>query len=200
MELEWVGDAWGWFTTSRVAALSAVAASVVGIRTFQRNRRDSKSRSRPMVGAELQSIPYVDGILLLVVKNYGQAVARNVRVDFDPPLPTDGPEDHSLPYLARRYDRTIATMMPGAEFSNVYWDGDEDHVPSQLTVTITSESADTNLFGRPDRYRDKFVLDVDVFMDGTSVESTATPHGQRKKLTRAVEAIAKVADTKFRPQ
>lgn len=155
-----------------------------------------------MVGAELQSIPYVDGILLLVVKNHGQAVARNVQVLFDPGLPADEPEHgrgSSLPYLARRYDRVIATMMPGTEFSNVYWDGDEEHVPRQLTVTITSGSADTNLFGRPDRYRDTFVLDVDVFMDGTSVESTATPHGQMKKLTRAVGVIAKVADPHFNP-
>lgn len=196
MNLAWVGDLWSWFNAARVASLGAVVAAVAAVAALQRSMRDSRSRSRPMVGAELVADRYADGIAHLVVRNFGPSVARNVRVTFDPPLAAlDGLDEErsSIPFIARRYANPIATLVPGAELRNIYWDGDED-APRVLTVKIQCESADGSWFRRPDRYMDWFILDVGVLESGTSVTSSAAPEEVLKNIAGSLRSIAKHAD------
>ena len=191
--LDTVGSMWGWFTTGRVAATAAAAASVVGIQTFRRNKRDSQSRSRPMVGAELVPDPYANGTAHLVVRNYGPSVARDVRVTFDPPMPENPVERSMAPFIANRYKDPIPTLMPGSELRNVwpFEDDDDGGLPERVTVTIESKSADTGFFGKPDNYRDEFVLDINVLKHGTTVSSTASPDGRLKTINESLKTIAK---------
>lgn len=194
MAIEWIGDAWGWFTTGRLQTISAVSAASVGIATLQRARRSSKSQARPMVGAELRIVPYTSGTLELVVKNYSDVVARNVRVSFDPELgvhPERAEQDQRV-FISNRYAAQIDTMMPGFELSNTYSIKDETldtDPPERVTVTITSESADTNFFGQRDKYTDSFVLDRTLFENHTYSTSSSSPHGQMNKLIKAVEGV-----------
>src|SRR4051794_36626263 len=111
----WLNDFFDWWTTQRVAAgtavvaaAAAVTAATSGVRTLRQNRRDSKARSRPMVAAELREIPYVKGTQILVVRNYGPSIARNVRVKFDPEIPDpDDPSTSVTPFLKRRYAKPV---------------------------------------------------------------------------------------------
>ncbi|WP_159080292.1 COG1361 family protein [Nocardia suismassiliense] len=58
------------------------------------------------------------------VTNVGPSIARNVRVSFDPPLPTHGKTlagtPSLLPYLRRRYSKPIAAWPPGYTLKNEY--------------------------------------------------------------------------------
>lgn len=191
--LDSVGSVWGWFTTARVASAAAAAASVVGIQTFRRSQRDSKSRSRPMVGAELRPDEYASGTAHMVIRNYGQAVARDVKVTFRPPLPETNDISTMIPFIEKRYALPISTLMPGTELSNVWPHESEDDngVPERVTVVIESLSADTGLLGRPDKYRDEFILDINVIKQGTHVTSTASPDGRLKTISESLKTIAK---------
>lgn len=89
MSGDWLGEFFDWWTTQRVSATAAVVATAAGVtaatsgvRTLRQNRRDSKARSRPVVAAELREVPYVKTSEILVVRNYGPSIARNVRVRF----------------------------------------------------------------------------------------------------------------------
>ncbi|MFC7448676.1 hypothetical protein [Rhodococcus daqingensis] len=190
MDLGWFGDAWGWFNTARVASLGAVVAATVAVLALQRSMRDSRSRARPMVAAELVPDRYADGVAHLVVRNFGPSLAKNVRVAFDPPLHQVDAEDASLRYIERRYSSLVATLVPGAELRNVYWDADRT-MPPPVTVTLECESADGRWYRRPDRYRDEFVLDAEVIRHGTYVTSPADPKESLKAIAKAMKSIAR---------
>src|SRR5450830_287225 len=120
MDFSWIGDFWSWWTVARVGAAAgvlgataAIAGATSGIRTLRQNRKDSKARSRPMVAAELRDVKYSEATQILIIRNYGPSIARNVRVSFDPPLPD--PEDPSTsvtPFLKNRYSKVIQVLTP----------------------------------------------------------------------------------------
>ena len=105
---------------------------------------------------------------LLVVKNYGPTIARNVKVTFDPVIPDD-PEAKILSFRTARYAKPIPTLTPGMELDGVWYmltlNGAQlvpaEPTPDPCTVTITYESSD----GTP--YTDTFVLDVSIIANRT---------------------------------
>lgn len=141
-----------------VSSFAAIWSATNGNRTLQRSDRDSQARTRPMVAAELRDEPYAVATQLLVIKNYGPTIARNVQVTFDPPLgaPAPGKAYESVAsFLKNRYAKPIPALMPGMELDNIYFDGDEEGMnrepfPDQVTVTIELDAQDEK------HYVDKF--------------------------------------------
>lgn len=129
MDWGWLHDFLDWWNTQRVAAaaaavgaVAAASAATIGNRTLRQNRRDSRSRSRPMVAAELRDEPYADATQILVIRNYGPSIARNVRVSFDPPIPDPvDPSSSGTPFLKKRYANPIPVLTPGMGLDNVYY-------------------------------------------------------------------------------
>ncbi len=203
MGWDWLSDFIDWWTTQRVAAGAAVIASgaavtaaISGVRTFRQSRRDSKGRNRPMVAAELREVPYVKGTQILVVRNYGPSIARDVRVTFEPEIPD--PDDASIsvtPFLKRRYAKPVPVLTPGMELDNVYFSGaqeggswvNREPTPEQVTVTIAYEN-DTG-----DRFVDEFPLDTNLIRNRTYSESSGSPEAQMKMLARSVKTLADLA-------
>ncbi|TCK27183.1 hypothetical protein [Pseudonocardia endophytica] len=178
-----------------VAAGAGVVAAFSGVRTLRQARRDSTARSRPMLAAELRIVPYVQGSLKLVVKNYGPSIAKNVWVTFQPLLPDPSPEIASqsvTPFLKRRYSRKIATLTPGMELENIYYSGrpgpdgifvNFEPLPDQVTVRLVYE--DTS--GRS--YRDVFHLDTQLFHDMTIATSSGAPDAKIKEIAGTLKKI-----------
>ena len=203
MSWAWLGDFVAWWTTQRVAAGASVFASCAamiaaasGVRTLRQSRRDSKARSRPMVAAELRDVPNVKGTQILVVRNYGPAIARNVRVSFEPEIPDpQDPATSVTPFLKRRYAFPIPVLTPGMELDNVYFSGQQEGgsmvnrepTPDQTTVTIAYEN-DTG-----DEFVDAFPLDTGLIRNRTYVESSASPEAQLKALAKSVKTLADIA-------
>lgn len=203
MSWNWLSDFFDWWTTQRVAAGAtvvaagaAVTAAASGVRTLGQNRRDSKGRSRPMVAAELREVQYVKGTQILVVRNYGPSIARNVQVSFDPEIPD--PEDPSTsmtPFLKRRYANALPVLTPGMELDNIYFSGqpegaswvNREPTPDQVTVTITYDN------DAGDGFTDEFPLDTNLIRNRTYTESSTSPEAQMKVLAKSVKTLADVA-------
>jgi hypothetical protein len=189
------GQGWADPTTiwTALGSLATVAAAVVAIWTLVALKQDSADRTRPVVIAELNYAVLSDHAELLV-RNVGPSVARNVRVDFVPPLPDpeDGGSEAEVgvltPFLQRRYSRVIPTLAPGMRLSNFYQDaeGSEEPVPDDFTVTI-SYSDD-----RGRKYVDSFELSMFTLRDQTvSRPSNSDPAGIQRRWVSALEAIAR---------
>ncbi|MGL5824949.1 MAG: hypothetical protein ACRCYU_09050 [Nocardioides sp.] len=203
MDFYWLTDFLEWWTPPRVsagaavvAACAAVIAAASGIRTLRQNRRDSKARNRPMVAAELREVPYVQGTQILVVRNYGPTIARNVRVSFDPEIPDpENPSASMTPFLKRRYATPVPVLTPGMELDNIYFSGEQqdggwtnrEPTSEQVTVTIKYEN-DTG-----EAFTDVFPLDTNLIRNRTYTKSSAAPEAQLKKLATAAKTLAKLA-------
>lgn len=97
---------WADATTTWTAfgALATVAAAVVAIWTLVALKRDSLDRTRPVMLAELRAAILTHDAEF-IVRNVGQSVACNVRVEFDPPLPVLEGDDAlglATPFLRAR--------------------------------------------------------------------------------------------------
>ena len=186
-----IGDAWSWFTTARVAAAAAVVAlcvalftASVGVRTLRQARRDSKARSRPMLSAELRGVPDSPS-QMLVIRNYGPSIARDVRVTFEPPIEMpENPARLVTPYLLKRYAAPIRVMTPGMELDNLYFLAEigpdrkyisKEPLPDTVTVKVAYKSDDG------DPYSDEFPLDVKLLQQRTLVTPSGSPEGQAKQ-------------------
>ncbi|MGW4056853.1 hypothetical protein ACWEGE_01170 [Amycolatopsis sp. NPDC004747] len=180
-----------------VSSCAAIWSATNGNRTLKRSDRDSQARTRPMVAAELREVPYVRGTQILVIKNYGPAVARDVVVTFDPPLPDPLPDaaHKSLGvFLKARYEKPVPTLVPGMELDNIYFDGIDDHdggwknndpFPDAFTVTISSTAPDG------ERYTDRFALDVGLIRNRTFATSSRHPEERLTQAVKHLDAISK---------
>jgi hypothetical protein len=148
-----------------------------------------------MVAAELRDDRYARATQLLVVRNYGPSIAKNVRVTFDPPIPD--PQDPStsvMPYLKQRYSTPIATMTPGMELDNIYFTGrreggdwvNGESTPDRVSVTVAYERTDG------DPYVDVFHLNTDLIRQRTYATSSTAPEQQGKEIIKILKGIEKV--------
>lgn len=186
---DWAAPATTW---TAFGSIATVSAAVVAIFTLMSIKQDSADRTRPMIIAELKHAVLTSSCELLI-RNVGQSVARNVKVDFDPPLPdpVDGGGEERLgvltPYLQRRYSRVIPTFPPGMVMDNYYQGAEgEEPVPDDFTVTISYE--DTH--GR--EYRDAYELTMAAVRDQSGrYPSSRDDDGMRRRWVNALEAIAR---------
>lgn len=153
-----------------------------------------------MLAAELRGVPYSPS-QMLVIRNYGPSIARDVRVTFEPPIEMPkNPAGLVTPHLLKRYAAPIPVMTPGMELDNLYFvaepgpDGkyvSKEPLPDTVTVKIAYKSDD----GQP--YRDDFPLDVQLHRLRTLATPSNSPEGQAKQalqylkqVTRALEDLA----------
>jgi hypothetical protein len=88
-----------------------------------------------------------------VIENLGQSVAKNVKVNFDPPLPDlagAAAAGKVTPHLQRRYENIIPTIPPRRQLFNIYSIGvpdaggilrNDEPTPEEVTITINYEDA-----------------------------------------------------------
>ena len=181
-----------------VTAFATIAAALVAIFTLRALRSDSSDRTRPLMTAELRPVPLLRGRSELVISNGGASVAKNVQVDFDPPLPDlngPGAAGKMTPFLRRRYSKPITTWTPGMRFSNVYFAGvpgdngtfmNNEPLPDEFTVTIQYEDAHRR------HYSDRYDLSIGAWSDETfSHPGNTDEKGMQKRQIQAIEAIAR---------
>jgi hypothetical protein len=157
-----------------VAAIAAIGTGAIAARTLQQQRNDSIERSRPMVAAELRAAPEPSRIQMLVIKNYGQTIARDVEVDFNPPIPDD-PRARVLSFMKQRYVDPIPVLTPGMELDGVWYmltsgAGNQlvsaEPTPNPCTVTVAYKSSDGT------QYSDAFPLDITILAKRTWASET----------------------------
>ncbi|WP_166905936.1 hypothetical protein [Mycobacterium sp. DL440] len=186
---DWAVPATTW---TAFGSIATVSAAVVAIFTLVSLKQDSADRTRPVLIAELKHAVLTQNSELLI-RNVGQSVARNVKVDFDPPLPdpADGGGEERVgvltPYLQRRYSRVIPTFPPGMAMDNYYQGANDDEpVPDDFTVTISYVDA----HGR--KYTDAYELTMGTLRDQSgSYPGNRDDPGMQRRWVKALEAIAR---------
>lgn len=78
-----IDPAWVTATVAAAGVLVALVTAITGLRSLRQLRIDSRERSRPMMAAEHRKPPYTRGTQVLMIRNYGPSIARNVEVTFD---------------------------------------------------------------------------------------------------------------------
>ncbi|MFD0773961.1 hypothetical protein ACFQZ2_08485 [Streptomonospora algeriensis] len=182
-------------TFAGISALAAIITSAIAAFSLIGSRRDSHDRTRPVITATLRKGPSMShGVTYLVIENAGQSVARDVEIDFDPPLPeyettSDGQPGIVAPILRKRYANPIPILAPGHRLKNIYsyigvgHDGNVEKVPDQFTVHAKYTD------DRNRKYNDSFPLDREVL----GLETQSSPGGSNeptKRQNKAIEAIA----------
>ncbi|MBO1756480.1 hypothetical protein [Allobranchiibius sp. CTAmp26] len=181
-----------------VGTLAAVISTIAAVWGISRTARAAEEASRPVMSAELRTLPLVRGTTVLVVSNRGRALARNVRVQFAPELPpaerSEAAGNVLLAFLSRRFARAYPTIAPGAELRNLYaqvvGNGNREDAPNDLTVHISYEGR-SRRWGGPRVYDDRYDLTLDLFRDSTSTNRNVQSTEDAAKLTaQAVETLA----------
>ncbi|MBB1197789.1 MULTISPECIES: hypothetical protein [Curtobacterium] len=181
-----------------MSALAAIGTAIIAIVTLVSTGLDSRSRTQPVVLAELRYAKNSDTTIDFVVRNLGPTVARDVLVEFDPPLevPKIEPTGAGRPtsYIVKRYEKPIAMLAPGQELSNTWWYGVEqgaqrvnaEPTPDQVTIRIRYR-------GRGWRWiKETYPIDVDIMTLATSTESSSSTKGRIGSIEKSLKTIAQV--------
>lgn len=190
-------EVWTWLNenASGVSAVSVAVTAVIAAGTLIAAARDSAKRSRPYVVAELAPAEHSTTSIVLIVKNYGQAAARQLTVSFDPAVP--GGDDAALSprLIAGRYRRELSHLGPGQALTNTWvtyvaapgkgnelapqWD-----VPATCTVTLRYRR------GRWRWYSERYVLDTEAIGSTSTTVSSDSELGIRKSLAQNAGQLA----------
>jgi len=150
-------------------AVAIIVTAVIAWRTLNATHNDSRARTRPIMVAELRRELLSQGTCLLVLKNLGASVAKDVTVTFESGPPDDLkklPNDNMLKWIYERYATAIQTWAPGWTLSNVIRAGQDDLSP--ITVTVAYEGPDHT------RYQDKYYLHPDHILKETESNPSKT--------------------------
>src|SRR5680860_4204 len=193
--LDWLADLLDPYVAV-ISALATVATAVVAIVALGSTARDSRERSRPMIFAMFREAEHSDSSFELVVKNFGLSAARDLDVEFDPPLSEDDRKDELTDFVAKRYDNPIPLLPPGSELTNTWWGGgiapgsgnelvNRLSTPEEVVVKVTYKG------NRILRYRDEFALSADTIKLKTYTVSSTSMPGRMKTIAESIKTIAK---------
>lgn len=178
-----------------ISALATVATALIAIVALGSTARDSRERSRPMIFAMFREAEHSDSSFELVIKNFGLSAARDLDVQFDPPLSGDDRMDELTDFVAKRYDKQIPLLPPGSELSNTWWGGgiapgggndlvNRLSTPDEVVVKVTYRG------NRILRYRDEFALSADIIKLKTSTVSSTSVPGRMKSIADSMKTMA----------
>jgi hypothetical protein len=179
----WIQDSWhgvthlGSGTWLAWAAWAAIALGVVALlwanRQLNRNRRLAADQVRPHVGMLMEPHPADWHVIELVVRNFGQTAAYDIRFAFPNP-PTvaeyENAADGYADVVELQLPRELPVLAPGQEWRMV-WDSALDR--AEIGTGIESRFTGTVIYyDRPDRprgwrfwQRERLPLETNVVLD-----------------------------------
>lgn len=181
--------------TDVISAFAAIITAIIAIVALGSTARDSRERSRPMIFAMFREAEHSDSSFELVVKNFGTSAARDLVVEFDPPLTEEDRKDELTDFVAKRYDKPIPLLPPGSELTNTWWGGgispgggseltNRLNTPDEVAVSVSYKG------NRFRRYRDKFSLSADTIKLRTYTVSSTSMPGRMKTIAESLKSIA----------
>lgn len=154
-----------------VMAIAIVVTAWYAKGTLNAAKEDSRARTRPVIVAEFRRELLSHGTTLLVLKNLGASVAKDVSVSFDPPAPSAAevkkmPEDQMMKWIFERFAQPVTTWAPGWTISNVIRAGRDELNP--IKVFVKYRGPDSTL------YEDAYFLLPDHVMKETEANPSKT--------------------------
>jgi hypothetical protein len=161
-------------TVSAIAACAQsgllIVAASIAFWQVNEARRLREAQAQPYVVVSLESDPDHPWAISIVVKNIGTTVARNIHLDFDPPLASTLDKDSDrrmIDWIAIRDG--IPTLVPGQSMGMLfdsllsrYADIDSNEFPRKTSVTV-SYTGDITKRERNQPYSYVYDLDFNVY-------------------------------------
>ncbi len=156
----WTDEAQVYLVAAQLVVL--IVAVIFAWRQVREARVLREEQSRPFVVVDIQSDP--GSLVYLEVVNMGTSLARDVRIEIDPPL--ESAIDIPVGKL-KMLSEGIATLAPGKKYRSFFDQGpprNNSDLPMSYvaTVTYTDEKGK-----RP--FKETMSLDLDLYMDMTEV-------------------------------
>lgn len=195
--LNWVRDLLAPYTDF-IATFGVVLTAIIAIIALRSTAKDSRERSRPLVLAMFRLAEHSDHSFEFVVRNFGQSGAKDLRIEFDPPLTTEMRTEQAVDHIAMRYERAIPLLPPTAELSNTWWSGKDRGgvelvnrlgTPDEVVVSVSYRGS------RWRRYRDSFTLHADTIKFTTSQVSSTSIPGRVSAISTSLSALVKVVQS-----
>lgn len=153
----------GWWTTERTSvlinasiALIALVSLLVARRSLRLNRQININANRPMMMAQILMPDYAKETLRLMVSNRGKSVAKNVKVTFEPDLPStteqNGAAAGGFHYSPVRRVKSIfsntvfSTWVPGHQVDVAYWLQPDEKILDGNLISNSAEGVPAKLF------------------------------------------------------
>ena len=151
----------GWWTTERTSvlinasiALIALVSLLVAQRSLRLNRQININANRPMMMAQILMPDYAKETLRLMVSNRGKSVAKNVKVTFEPDLPStteqNGAAAGGFHYSPVRRVKSIfsntvfSTWVPGHQVDVAYWLQPDEKLLDGNLISNSAEGVPAN--------------------------------------------------------
>lgn len=185
-------DLWSWLNANggTVTTIATVVTALVAIAALMAATRDSRDRTRPYIAVELAPARLSGFSAVIRVVNYGQTVARDVTLKFDPELAPQKPETarkDAIASVAQRYAEPIPNLSPGQALTNTWqtWtdNGVLSSAPEACSVAVTYRS------GRR-TFRESFVLDIRTVGNESDPVASNSELGSIRRVATSLEAIA----------
>lgn len=188
-----------------IGSSAAVAGAINTAVTLRRAANNLREQLRPVVVVELRKHPYAKGVQEIVVSNFGQTPARDLRVSFHPEIKDPDPESKDATSgtaaLVRRFGRTISVLAPRAQLEQIYYDIElvrgggtfMDATPELAVASVRYFGSDGHV------YEDDFELDVHLVGLSTTVGSKDSPAAQQRTVADSVEKMAAILDKRLKP-
>lgn len=147
--------------------VTAVAAGIIGLRQVIEARNLRIEQAQPNVVVDIEIVGSI--LAQIVIQNIGQTVARNVRIQFDPPLQStlfeNGEEDDITKSFILR--EGIKTLPPRKAYRLLYEDlpklYDRKDLPRVYESTVTFTDS------RGSKYEEVYILDLNVYFGYSSI-------------------------------
>ena len=189
-------EVWQWINDNGtgLGAMAAVITAVIAGGALRATANDSRDRSRPMVVAEFLPAEHSDSTIDFRIRNYGQSVAHDVLVAFDPEIPDTTDPTSLTPFLKRRYAKTIQHLSPGQELRNIWWSGEahatgelvnSEPTPDEVRVTVRYRG------GKRSKYEDHYDLTIESVTLTTFSTSSASVPGRLKSFDKNLVSISR---------
>lgn len=140
-----------WFTRQQTnAALdqarSAEDSARAAARQIELTEQIRKEQTEPYVVVDIRPSDHVSHVFILVIENIGPTVARNVRIQFDPPLQQVGEDDPTRTWKPLRESLLLTNgipMMPPGRRMEWFFDITSKRfasgLPMQYTATVDAD-------------------------------------------------------------
>lgn len=153
-----------WAASLQTGLLAAAAG--FAWRQVTEARKSREAQAQPYVVVSFEQDPYVPAMAIIVIANIGATVAKNVSVDFDPPLES-AMEAEGSPSKFSEWTALpdgISTLVPGQKVSSIfdslylrYSDKYFNQLPRQAKATVKYNDESGKC------YDYEYNLDFDVF-------------------------------------
>lgn len=186
-------EEWTALGTVITAVVAVLAAGFAALQVWEL-RRTREDQSRPFVIVDIQPGPAWANLLDLVVENIGSTAARDVRIEFDPPLLQS--KDDGFPISDSALLAEGIRMLPPGRKIRAFFDASHERVKTDLPMRYDVMVRLKDARGR-EQPNQQYTIDMG-YMYGTTQIREYGLHDAAKAISEIQKSVKKWSDIQGR--